>query len=94
MESETSLTFWLDTGFTRRTSTNKPKGYRNSQGHIFTRKWNQVKPFGLKIANKEGYKKKQEQKFSKLPVRRNTFSRKQKKNFGKVLLPYVGKQIV
>jgi hypothetical protein len=94
VEGQTSLTFWLDTGFTRTTRTNKPKGYRNSQRKIFTGKRNQNKPFGAKTNKNKGYKKVQSDNFSKLPVRRNKFTRKQQKSLGKILLPYFGKQIV
>jgi hypothetical protein len=91
VEGQTSLTFWL----TRTTSNYKSStGYRNSQGRISTKNWNQAKPFGAKTAKNKSYKKVQEQKFSKLSVRRNKFTHKQKKNLGKVLRPYFGSQIV
>jgi hypothetical protein len=94
VEGQTSLTFWLDSGFTRTTRNNKSNSYRNSQGRISTKNWNQKKPFGAKTAKNKSFKRVQEQKFSKLPVRRNKLTRNQKKNFGKILLPYFGKQIV
>jgi hypothetical protein len=90
-EGQTSVTFCLSV---RKTRTNKPKLYRNSQRKIFTGKRNQNKPFGSKINKNKGYRKNQSDNFSKLPVRRNKLTSAQKKNFGKVLLPYFGKQIV
>jgi hypothetical protein len=92
VQSETSLTFWLYSssgrGNKRTNSTNRP----NSKCCIFANKRNWKKPFGAKTAKNKSYKKVQEQKISKLPVRRNKFTSKQQKNFGKVLLPYFGKQ--
>jgi hypothetical protein len=94
VEGQTSLTFWLYSssghGNKRTNRTNRP----NSKRKIFTGKRNQNKPFGAKTAKNKSYKRVQKQKFSKLPVRRNKLTSTQKKNFGKVLLPYFGKQIV
>jgi hypothetical protein len=91
VEGQTSLTFWLYSGSGRTTRTNIGV---NSKGRIFTNKRNQKKPFGAKAAKNKSYKKIQKQKNFKVPSWRNKLTSGQKKNFGKVLLPYFGKQIV
>jgi hypothetical protein len=93
-EGKTSLTFWLYSssgrGNKRTNRTNRP----NSKRDIFSRKRNQNKRFGTKTAKNKSYKKVQEQKFSKGPSRRYKLTSTQKKNFGKILRPYFGSQIV
>jgi hypothetical protein len=90
-EGKTSLTFWLP-----RTTSNNKSIYRgrNSQAKIFSRKRNQNKRFGSKINKNKSYKKNHTDNFSKLPSRRYKLTSTQKKNIGKILLPYFGKQIV
>jgi hypothetical protein len=70
IEGQTSVTFCLSV---RKTSTNKPKLYRNSKARIFSSKWNQNKPFGAKTNKSKGYRKNQSDNFSKVPSWRNNF---------------------